>query len=194
MRAELFLLGKRIDMAPRRRRRWLVALIYFGFAALMTGFWFMDQWHTSAAYLILATIPVNRLFLGGYYFGGLIKPFNNRPPKQSALPPPVLLLKLRVYLPVPATGDEAYRNDERELGQRNLAHYRAYQALSITVVILWALTNFKAEVPRLIARLSIPVDMVLYGLVTAAVVVAITLPQAILLWTEPDMEEDFSGS
>ena len=171
-----------------------MAFIYFGFAALMAGFWFMDQWRTSAAYLILATIPINRLFLGGHYFGGLIKPFNNRPPKQSAMPPRLLLLKLRVYLPVLTTGDGAYRNDERELGQRNLAHYRAYQALSIGVVVLWALTNFKAEVPRLIARLSIPVDMILYGLVTVAVIVAITLPQAILLWTEPDMETDFSGS
>jgi hypothetical protein len=45
-------------------------------------------------------------------------------------------------------------------------------------------------VPRLLARLSIPVDMLLYGLVTASVIVAITLPQAILLWTEPDMEPE----
>jgi hypothetical protein len=28
-----------------------------------------------------------------------------------------------------------------------------------------------------------------FGVVLASVVVALTLPQAILLWTEPDMEE-----
>jgi hypothetical protein len=188
MRAELFLLGKRIDMAPRRRRRWLVVLIYTGFAALMTSFWFLDRWHTSAAYLILSTIPVNRLFLGGHYFGGLIKPFNNKPPRRIDAPPSPLSLMLRIYRPEP--NEREYRNDERELDQRNQAHYRAYQVLSIAVVLLWALTNFKAEVPRLLARLSIPVDMLLYGLVTASVIVAITLPQAILLWTEPDMEPE----
>jgi hypothetical protein len=31
---------------------------------------------------------------------------------------------------------------------------------------------------------------VLYGLATATVVLGLTLPQAILLWTEPDMEEE----
>jgi hypothetical protein len=188
MNAELVLMGKRVDMVPRAHRRALVVLIYAGFAAAMTGFWFLDRWHTSAAYLILATIPINRLFLGGHYFGGLIKPFNGKPPRRSDEPPPFLLLALRVYRPGP--DEREYRNDERELHQRDQAHYQAYHVLSLIVIFLWALTNFKAEIPRLIARLSIPVDMLLYGLATAAVVIAITLPQAILLWTEPDMEHE----
>jgi hypothetical protein len=32
--------------------------------------------------------------------------------------------------------------------------------------------------------------MLIYGVVLAAIVAALTLPQAILLWTEPDMEDE----
>ena len=35
MNAELFLLGRRIDMGARARRRWLVVLIYATMAALV---------------------------------------------------------------------------------------------------------------------------------------------------------------
>jgi hypothetical protein len=45
------------------------------------------------------------------------------------MPPPLLLLKRRVYQSV-STGDEAaYRNDERELEQRDRPHYLAFQAM-----------------------------------------------------------------
>jgi len=33
-------------------------------------------------------------------------------------------------------------------------------------------------------------DQIIYGLLIASVVLLITLPQAILLWTEPDIEEE----
>ena len=74
MRAELVLMGKRVDMAPRTNRRVLVVLIYAAMAALMAGLWMVDGWHVTGVYLVFATILVNRLFLGGYGFGGLIKP------------------------------------------------------------------------------------------------------------------------
>ncbi len=51
------------------------------------------------------------------------------------------------------------------------------------------LMNFRDHVPRLLERLSVPIDALLYGLATATAITAVTLPQAILLWTEPDMEE-----
>jgi len=37
MNAELFLFGKRINMARRSRRRLLVVLVYVGFAVLLAG-------------------------------------------------------------------------------------------------------------------------------------------------------------
>jgi hypothetical protein len=188
MRAELMLMGKRLDMAPRVHRRQLVVLIYAVLVAAMIGFWFLDRWHTSAPYLLFATIIINRVFLGGFSFGGLIKPFSGKPPRRSEAPPPFLLLALRVYQPEP--DESQYRNDEREIEQRNRAVYKAYQSLMFALIFLWLLMNFHTHIPRLLERLSIPIDSLLYGLATAAIILALTLPQAILLWTEPDMEED----
>jgi hypothetical protein len=188
MNAELFLLGKRIDMAPRGRRHALVVLIYSGLAAAITGLWFLDRLHTSAPYLIFATFAINRFFLGGYSFGGLIKPFSGKPPRKSAAPPPFILLSLHMYSIEP--GESQYRNDEREIKQRNGAVYKAYQFLIIVLIFLWLLMNFHTNIPRLLERLSLPIDQLLYCLATASIVLAFTLPQAILLWTEPDMEPE----
>ncbi len=186
MNAELVFLGKRVDMAPRINRRTLVVLIYAAMAALMAGLWMIDKWHVTGVYLVFATIFVNRFFLGGYGFGGLIKPFSGKAPKRSDAPPPFLLLALRVYQP-PAEQSE-YRNDERELRQRDRAHYQAYQALSVSLVLVWLLADWKLNAPRLLAWIPVSADMLLYGLVLATVIVSVTLPQVILLWTEPDME------
>jgi hypothetical protein len=175
-------------MAARYRRRTLLVLIYVALAAALIGLWFVDQWHTSAPYLLFVTFAINRLFLGGFAFGGLIKPFSGKPPRRSAAPPPFLLLALRVYQPEP--NENQYRNDEREIEQRNRAVYKAYQSLMIAVLGLWLLMNFRTNIPRLLERLSIPIDGLLYGLATAAIMLALTLPQAILLWTEPDMETE----
>ena len=43
MRAELVLMGKRIDMAPRAHRRLLVLLIYFILTALMVFSWSLSS-------------------------------------------------------------------------------------------------------------------------------------------------------
>lgn len=188
MNAELFLLRKRIDMAPQARRRSLVVLIYATLAVAMACFWFLDRWHTTTAYLVLATIPINRFFLGGYNFGGLIKPFNGKRPGRSEAPPNLLLLTLRIYPTEPAKHE--YQSDERELAQRDRAHYQAYRALTIAICLLWLISHFQANIPNLLARVSFPTGPLLYGLATITVVVSITLPQAILLWTEPDMEPE----
>jgi hypothetical protein len=39
-------------------------------------------------------------------------------------------------------------------------------------------------------RFSISVDTLRYGVATTTVLISLTLPQAILLWNEPDMEKD----
>jgi hypothetical protein len=188
MRAELVVMGKRVDMAARTNRRVLVALVYAGMAALMAGLWLLDGWRTSGVYLIFTTLFVNQFILGGYAFGGLIKPFNGKAPHQSDPQPPFLLLGLRVYQ-VPSEESE-YRSDERELRQRDQAHYQAYQVLAPVLVVIWVLAAWKLHAPRLLAWIPASADAMLYGLVLAAVVVSVTLPQAILLWTEPDMEPE----
>jgi len=188
MRAELVLMGKRVDMAPRTNRRALVVLIYAGMAALMAGLWRLDGWRVTGVYLVFATIFVNRFLLGGYGIGGLIKPFSGKAPRRSDVPPPFLMLALRVYQPAP--DEREYRNDEREVRQRDHAHYQAYQAISVALAAIWLLADWKLNASRLLAWVPVSADVMLYGLVLAAVVVAVTLPQAILLWNEPDMEAE----
>jgi hypothetical protein len=192
MRAELIILGKRLDMAPQNHRQTMVVLIYAGMATLMTAFWFIDRWHVTGTYMIFATILVNRFLLGGYNFGGLIKPFNGKAPRNGgriAQPPPFLMLALRVYPSYSEPEDRDYRNDERELQQRDRAHYYAYQGLSVALVLIWLFVNFKNFAPRLLSWIPVSTDLLTYGLALATIVVALTLPQAILLWTEPDMIE-----
>ncbi len=187
MRAELVLMGKRLDMAARVHRRALVVSIYSMLATLMAALWSVDRWHTSGPYMIFATFLVNRLFLGGYNFGGLVKPFSGKAPRRSTFrETPFLMLALRVYQPAPEESE--YRNDEREMHQRDRAHYQAYQVLTIALTVLWLLADWKMKAPRLLAWMPVSADELLYGLVLMAIVAAVTLPQAILLWREPDME------
>jgi hypothetical protein len=188
MRAELVLAGKRLDMAPRAHRRTLVALIYFVLAALMLVLFLADHWRTTGYYLVFATFLVNRLFLGGYNFGGLIKPFGANPPRRSSQPPPFLLLALHVYRPEPEESE--YKSDERELQQRDRAHYTAYQCIAVVLVVLWLLATWNTFKPHLLAWIPLSPSLLIYGVVLAAIVAALTLPQAILLWNEPDMEDE----
>ena len=188
MRAELVLMGKRVDMARQARRRTLVVLIYVAFAALITGFWFLDHWGVTGAYLLFATILVNRLFLGGQYFGGLIKPFTGKAPRRTPELSPVFPLALKFGFYRPQPDESEYRNDERELHQRDRAHYQAYQPLAIALCVLWLLLDWSLHTPRLMAWLPIAPNLLMLGILQAVLVVFLTLPQAILLWTEPDME------
>jgi len=187
VRAELIVMGRRVDMAPRAHRRTLVVLIYAALALAMVGLWFLDRWRITGVYMIFATILINRLLMGGYNFGGLIKPFSGKAPSRRIDPPPFLVLGLRLYRPEPEENE--YRNDERELQQRDHAHYTAYQWLAVGLAAMWLLAGWQANAPRLLAWLPGGAAIYLYGLVLGLVVVSQTLPQAILLWKEPDMAE-----
>jgi hypothetical protein len=185
MKAELVVMGKRIDMAPRVRRRMLVGLIYFMLAILMVCLWLLDRWRASGFFIFYATWLVNQWFLGGYYFGGLIKPFNGKGPRRRADPPPFQILTLHEYQPMPAKNE--YRNDERELHQRDRAHYLAYQSMFFILSGFYLLVMLSGDF-RFLARRPLLAYELFYGLVLVAIVIVNTLPQAILLWTEPDME------
>ena len=199
MNAELYLLGKRIDMTARRRRRWLVVWIYLVLAAMVVGFWFLDHWRVSLFWVYIATNLANGLFLGGNAFGGLIKPFRNKPRDKSLLfsreAPLVGLLRWGYFLapdPVPVSGsdEEEFLSDERELHQRGLAHFHANRVLTVALTILWLVSIVVLLPSGLSAILCIPAQLFLYGLIVVALVLALTLPQSILLWTEPDMDQE----
>jgi hypothetical protein len=185
MNAELVFFGRRVDMAQRQRRRILVVAIYAALAVLLLA---QIHWRVAGAYIFWAILLACRLFLGGYHSGGLVKPFNGKGPTRSEAPPPLLLLKLRVYQPVLSTEGEPYRNDERELHQRDHAHYRAYQAIALALTVPWVYSAMRLK-PDLLGWIPFSPDVIYYGLLMAILTLALTLPQSILLWTEPDMTE-----
>ena len=188
MNAEVVFLGRRISTARRQRRRLLVIAIYFAFVLLMAVLWTTTQWRGTGYYVIYLAILACRLFLGGSIAGGLVKPFNGKAPKQHEMPPPLLALKLRVYQPVRAP-DAAYRNDERELHQRDHAHYLAFQAVGVAVCVPMFIASMRLIRPSLMSWIPVQPDAMYYGLTLVALILFLTLPQVILLWTEPDMEE-----
>lgn len=186
MNAELVFFGKRVDMAQRHRRRMLVIAIYAALAVIMIA---LTQWRIGSAYFFWVILLACRLFLGGYHSGGLIKPFNEKGPMRADAPPPLLLLKLRVYQHVPGANGESYRNDERELHQRDRAHYRAYQVIAIACSVVWFYSAMRRNTD-LLGWLPFSPDAVYYGLMMVILTLFLTLPQVILLWTEPDMDAD----
>jgi hypothetical protein len=134
-------------------------------------------------------IGVCWLFLGGITPRGLVKPFNGKKPRQPGTTTPRIGLGLRVF-PAVIAGDEAeFRNDERELHQRDRAHYLAYQGAGAAVAMILTVALFRSLFPEWFAWVTVPPDELYFGLLLAVAVLMMTLPQAILLWTEPDMEE-----
>ena len=189
MNTELIMLGKRVNMAQQSRRRLLVVIIYTLLALLVIASSTVSEWRSVSPYVIWATILACRLFLGGYTPGGLVKPFNGKAPARSDAPPSMLALKLRVYQPLPGANGESYRNDERELHQRDLAHFRAYKALGIGLLVPYA-TSSLLSVQSLASLKPETVIHLCSTMTLGLLAMFVTLPQAILLWTEPDMESD----
>jgi hypothetical protein len=160
MKTELVLLGQHINIASQVHRRLLVVLIYAGFAALVIAWCFL-WWMPTFGWLILLSAGALSYFLGGkYYRGGLL--------------PPVDI------------------GDEREMRRRDHAYFLAYSWWDLALFPALLAVGLKTQ-PFYAAwhpALRVFVDYLPYGLLIAAGILYYTLPQAILLWTEPDMEAE----
>jgi hypothetical protein len=75
----------------------------------------------------------------------------------------------------------ARRNDERELHRRDRMHFQVYRFVIALVLLGYVLGGDPFRYPHL-SR----------ALVLAGVVLGLTLPQALLLWMEPDVEAEES--
>jgi hypothetical protein len=126
--------------------------------------------HRSALFFVLCLsimAVINPLLFGQFLFwgkkyGGLLKPFYN---------------------------DRELPNDERELAARDRAHYQAYGWVLISFFfILW----IGVWLPELTRNNMSPAQLLylIQSLACGAWALALTLPQAILLWTEPDIESE----
>jgi hypothetical protein len=190
MRAELMVLGKPVDLSQRSHRRVLVLCIYATLLLLICALVWLSQispaWRIGGVYIVFFALLLNRFLLGGYARGGLIRSFTNQEPRP-ATPPPYIPLGL--YLRLSNISDRDWQNDERELQLRDHAHYQAYQAIAVLLAVLWLVSGWSASTSSMLAWLHVPIQAALSTLALSAVLLAITLPQAILLWTEPDMPE-----
>jgi hypothetical protein len=70
-----------------------------------------------------------------------------------------------------------WHNDERELHRRDRMHFYAYRIVVALMVLAYFLGRYPFQHPEMSNTLML-----------GAVVLGLTLPQALLLWIEPDME------
>ena len=160
MRTDFVLYGIRINIASRSRRRWLVALVYAAFAVLVIA-WCAFNVQSTWNFILFAVFILLSRFLGGRsYDDGLLPAFEG--------------------------------GDERERYRRYRAGYIAYEWLDLAFFPALIAAVVKMN-PRLIpanAAAHMFLDRLPYGLLIAVGILYYTLPQCILLWTEPDLEAE----
>ena len=158
MRTAFVFLGIRINIASRARRRWLVALIYAAFAALDIA-WFWLDGKSSVGWLLFAAFAFLARFMGGRtHEGGLIASYEG--------------------------------GDERERIRRYYANYLAYNWLDLAFfpAILAFGVLHGPDIKYASPALHLLLERMPWGLLIGAVILYYTLPQAIVLCSEPDME------
>ncbi len=155
----------RIHFESRARRRWLVVLFYamvaaFGFAPFSAHPNALTVWIVSG-------------------FGALF----------------VVVFLSFTWI----AGDPRIRGDERETHRRDHAHYVAYRMLlyGFSSVLLYyfvaipiARVFLEANPSALLLRVVLSGSLRQVFLILAICFLFASLPQAVLLWTEPDMEPE----
>ena len=160
MRTDFILLGIRIDIASQSRRRWLVALLYSAFALLIVA-WCAFDVQSTWNFILFAVFILLARFLGGRsYDDGLLPAFEG--------------------------------GDERERYRRYRAGYIAYEWLDLAFfpALIAAAVKMNPHLLPANAAAHMFVDRLPYGLMIAVGILYYTLPQCILLWTEPDLEAE----
>jgi hypothetical protein len=193
MKTELVLLGRHFKLVSRGSRRRLVLIFYAAFAALIAVSWLIDPSGFGAAFMTVEFTILLGPILGGYLCGwfkpfnvGLVKPFGGNEVLSYSAKKNRSALSTFFY---PEEGSWGIRNDERELGRRDHAHLVAYRWVSMIGMIAF-LIQFVDSSP-LHRYVDIPatfIHRIIYLFLQAGYILSLTLPPAIILWTEPDME------
>ena len=162
MKTEYAVGNFRIRFESRARRRWFVALLYAALTVFDLAMCYLTAKATAGAWLISVVLILVILF------GGLSIVFSW------------------------IAGDMRGRGDEREMHRRDHAHYLAYYALFYFLVGELIVGNYHGPnpiTPFLPQALRALLAQLPYFLFLATFFLYLSLPQAILLWTEPDLEE-----
>jgi hypothetical protein len=142
---------------------------------------------TNVCLFLLTVFLVNRFAFGGLSTRGLVRPLSSaiRPLWFSDDPPPSSAIDRWFWRRSPSRKD--LKTDEREDRRRDRAVFLAYGVLSYSTYVVYALFAM-VRIGHFLGTKGLPFDFAL-GAAFAVAILSMTLPQAILLWTEPDMEE-----
>lgn len=167
-----------LKMERRHDRRVFV----LGFCAFMCAFLFLGLWWTRGLLFgNLAATVILAGSLGGIRGGGPVKRFNGRDtpadPTVTDAEFPVQTLNLQNQL---APADGAVHLDERETTERDRAHFLAFRVLRWSAAPLCILLGTGAMLNPKVAMTYVPAFLWLL------LITILSLPQLVLLWTEPD--------
>jgi hypothetical protein len=157
-----------VSLNSRRNRRWLVVLLYVvmgvPFVLILLKHGGLLEGQLEFEFLFFPVLLINALLFGNFLFWG----------------------KRRGGLLKPFAQDPGRPNDERELAARDSAHYRSLRAIRILILLPLFLRGFLPFRYRAPTEVLFYTRMSLWGLW----VIAMTLPQAIVLWSEPDIDSE----
>ena len=156
-----------VSMVQRAHRRWFVALTYAALFALIFEAAVIHAWtwaSNSVGWLLLASVGVSRGIFGKLVSDTLWA----RRWRES--------VSLGLGATPPREDDEP---DERELAVRNAAYFHAYRLL-----VLYSFIFIPAFLTGTIGAFALRLAAM------PLLVFALTLPQAVVLWTEPDVPEE----
>jgi hypothetical protein len=149
-----------INMARRGNRRWLVAVTYLGLALFWALVWRLAGSQGESISFSFVLIATS-LLVNGIIFGGYGRWGLIKPFNNCT----------------PSGAPAPWHNDERELHRRDRMHYYSHRVVVCVLCFayVFAVTSFQnPHVSR--------------ALMLVGLVLGLTLPQALLLWIEPDME------
>lgn len=162
-----------ISMAPRKNRRLFVMVTYAILVACLAAIPVVPFWHNriQAAWGLLFFL----IYIMGNHllFGSIVEPF-----MAYSLRNEEELISLR-------SAPRGHDPDERDLAVRNAAHYQAFRVAAIYGLVVWVAIMGSTTLNGSAVALSI--------LIIPLLAMLWTLPQAIILWTEPDVPEEAGG-
>lgn len=179
-----------ISMAPRASRRALVVITYGLTAGIIAAFVLLARWYGTIPehslvrplLMLLAILPlfvVQVLIPGSGCFPGV---FGRFVPEQTFS---VRAQSIQTIGLSPNGLEKLAQGDERERAVRNSAYFLAFKIIAwyaffYLLLCVFPLVNRAGETARIVAAAAaIPMVVMLF-----------TLPQAIVLWTEPDLPEE----
>jgi hypothetical protein len=163
-----------ISMATRRNRRLLVAVTYAPLLALTVTLVIVPSWGKHHIWPWAA----NACFVVGFaVFMRLVKQPGPLDPQSPRGAMTSLGLAPRHY----RAEDEP---DERDVEVRNAAYFAAYRVLALYSVGIWVVAFLTLDLggpvtAKVLQLFSLPLPAM-----------ALTLPQALVLWREPDVPEE----